>query len=368
MGRLLRYIPAKLDHVRTLGAACLVVGSLSLPGRREREHAVLASEVIDIRQFTARDFEPLLEAESRTWRETLRWDYTTSRRLISSWLDEKRLSGYAFLRDGQITGYSFFFYEAEKALIADLFVMPEEEQVGPARILLEHVIETLLATPGLRRVETQLPHFTFEQLEPCFRAHGFDGFLRRFMALSLATRRPDSAVPGQEAGHPTSKAASVPGDFCVEPWERKHDPPAAALLYSTYGQHLDSRINDQYTSLAGATRLIESIVHQRGCGQLLPQGSLVALHRPTRKLAAALAITAVRPQTAHIPQVAVAREFQRVGLGTALMETSFRELARLGHEEVSLAVTDLNAGAVRLYQRLGFETFRTFGAFAWEGR
>lgn len=346
----------------------MVVGSVPLPGRREREQAVLTSEVIDIRQFTARDFEPLLEAESRAWCETLRWDYTTSRRLTSSWLDEKRLSGYAFLRDGQITGYSFFFYEAEKALIADLFVMPEEEQVAAARVLLEHVIETLLATPGLRRVESQLPHFTFEELEPCFRAHGFTGYLRRFMVLSLADRRADPAVSGQEAGQPTSQAVSVPGDFCVEPWERRHDQPGAALLYSTYRQHIDSRINDQYTSLAGASRLIQGIVHQRGCGQLLPQGSLVALHRPTGKLAAALAMTAVRRHTAHIPQVAVAREFQRVGLGTALLGIAFRELARLGYEEVSLTVTDLNAGAVRLYQRLGFGTFRTFGAFAWEGQ
>ena len=328
----------------------------------------MASEVIDIRQFTARDFDPLLEAESRAWRETLRWDYTTSRRLISSWLDEKRLSGYAFLRDGHITAYSFFFYEAAKGLIADLFVMPEEEQAGPARVLLEHVIETLLATPGLRRVESQLPHFTFEELEPCFRAYGFASYLRRFMALSLADRRPDPAASGQEAEYPTSQAVSVPGDFSVEPWDRKHDQSAAALLYSTYRQHIDSQINDQYTSLAGASRLIEGIVQQRGCGQLLPQGSLVALHRPTGKLAAALAMTAVRRQTAHIPQVAVAREFQRVGLGTALLETAFRELARLGYDEVSLAVTDLNAGAVRLYQRLGFKTFRTFGAFAWEGR
>ena len=53
------------------------------------------------------------------------------------------------------------------------------------------------------------------------------------------------------------------------------------------------------------------------------------------------------------------------GLGTAMMELSFAGLAKAGYREVSLTVTDLNAGAVELYERLGFGTFRKFGAFVW---
>lgn len=328
----------------------------------------MPSEVIDIRQFTARDFEPLLMAESRAWDAEVRWDYTASRRLISTCLDDKQLSGYALLSEGRITGYSFFFYEGEKGLIGNLFVAPNGDQLEPARVLLEHVIETLLATPGLRRVETQLAHFAYEDLEPCFHAHGFEGLLRRFMALSLVDRRVASAradaakAPSAHGSPPWAEA------FHIEPWERRHDRAAAELVYGTYRYHVDARINDQYASLAGTTRLVENIVHQRGCGELLPKASLVAVHRPTQKLAGALAVTAVRPGTAHIPQVAVAREFQRAGLGTAMMEMSFQELSVLGYQEVSLTVTDLNVDAVRLYERLGFDTFRTFGAFVWEQR
>lgn len=328
----------------------------------------MASEVIDIRQFTARQFEPLLEAESRAWDADLRWDNSASRRLISTCLDDRRLSGYALLSEGRITAYSFFFYEGEKGLIGNLFVAPNGNRLDPALVLLEHVIETLLATPGLRRVETQLPHFTYEELEPCFRAHGFEGYLRRFMALSLVDRRLDSASSGAATAQSAHGTVPWPEAFHIEPWERRHDRAAAELVYSAYRYHVDARINDQYTSLPGATRLVENIVQQRGCGELLPQASLVAVHRPTQKLAGALAVTGVRPRTAHIPQVAVAREFQGAGLGTVMMEASFQELAAQGYAEVSLTVTDSNAGAVRLYERLGFETFRTFGAFVWEQR
>ena len=54
---------------------------------------------------------------------------------------------------------------------------------------------------------------------------------------------------------------------------------------------------------------------------------------------------------------------------TALVAMAFDQdrgagkLAQKSFEQVTLTVTDANAGAVRLYQRLGFETFKTFGAF-----
>jgi ribosomal protein S18 acetylase RimI-like enzyme len=50
-------------------------------------------------------------------------------------------------------------------------------------------------------------------------------------------------------------------------------------------------------------------------------------------------------------------------LGTAMMEKAFQQLREDGFEEVTLTVTDSNSGAVRLYERLGFQTFKTFAAF-----
>lgn len=302
----------------------------------------------------------MLQIESRQWGANLRWDYAVSSDLITACLEERKLSGYALVRESRICGYSFFFYEGEKGLIGNLFVEPADGLgLEQARLLLDHVLETLLATPGIRRVETQLPHYSFEDLDPSFRAHHFIGFVRRFMAAPLA---PWSAEPGLP---PARAARHLPADFVMVPWERKHDREAAQLLYLTYRNHVDAAINDQYGSAAGSERLIDNIIRHRGCGEHLPKASQVAIHQPSRKLAGILAITSVRAGTAHIPQIAVAREFQGSGLGSAMMELSFQDLAKRGFREVSLTVTESNTGAVRLYERLGFESFRTFGAFAW---
>jgi ribosomal protein S18 acetylase RimI-like enzyme len=185
------------------------------------------------------------------------------------------------------------------------------------------------------------------------------------MALSLAGRRPGTPLLGSAPQGNLAAGGRPLADFLLQPWERKHDREAAQLLYCAYRNHVDTAINDQYGSAAGTARLIENIVQHSGCGEYLAQASRVAVHSSTQQLAGVLALTAVGPRNAHIPQVAVAAQFQGSGLGTTLLESSFRELTQQGHHEVSLTVTDLNAGAVRLYQRLGFETFRPFGAFVW---
>ncbi len=329
---------------------------------RDTMESGLGFEIIDIRRFEAQDFAALLEAEAGAWSDDLRWDFSSSMRVISNCLREKRLLGYALVSAGRIRGYCFYFYDGEKGLIGDLFVENACVTLEDARRLLEHVVETIVATPGLRRVEAQLPHFSYEQLEPCFRSLSFAGYRRRFMALSLdrAALPAAATVTGMPPSRPGDGAAT---EFLVVPWERRYDREAAEILYETYRQHVDAEINDQYSSIAGTTRLIENIVHHQGCGEFLPRASRVALHAASQCVAGLLAITALRPRTAHIPQIAVARPFQDRGVGTLLMAAAFNELVARDYNEISLTVTDGNQGAVRLYERLGFETFRVFGAF-----
>jgi ribosomal protein S18 acetylase RimI-like enzyme len=326
------------------------------------EESVVGSEIIDIRRFEVSAFSELLDAESRAWNEGLYWDFTSSARVISNCLKEKRLSGYALVLDGIVRGYCFFFCDGGKGLMGDLFVGAAPAGLDQVLELLEHANETLLATPGLRRVEAQLPHYTFEELEKNFTSWNYSGYRRSFMALFLPEwRLPASSESGPS--DPTRRSAARLDDFCIMPGVRRYAREAAELVFGAYYDHVDAAINDQYSSLEGATRLFDNILHYQGCGEFLEQVSKVAIHRITRKLAGVLTVTAVRPDTAHIPQIAVARTLQGIGLGTALLEAAFNDLVRAGYQRVSLTVTDINTGALRLYERLGFKTFRKFGAF-----
>ncbi len=327
-----------------------------------QRESVVGSQIIDIRRFEVSAFSELLDAESRAWNEDLYWDFKSSARVISTCLKEKRLSGYALVLDGIVRGYCFFFCDGEKGLVGDLFVGPAPAGLDHVLELLEHVNETLLATPGLRRVEAQLPHYTFEDLENNFTSWNYTGYRRRFMALSLPEWR-HQASSASGSSDPTQRAAIRLDEFRITPCEKKYAREAAELLFGAYHNHVDAAINDQYSSMAGATRLLDNILYYQGCGEFLGQVSKVAIHRMTHKLAGVLTVTAVRSDTAHIPQIAMARTLQGIGLGTALLESAFNDLVRAGYQRVSLTVTDANAGALRFYERLGFKTFRTFGAF-----
>lgn len=318
-------------------------------------------EIIDIRRFEPKEFSNLIEAESRAWNDTLLWDFAASARVINACLRDRRLSGYALVDEGRIRGYCFFFYDGEKGIVGDLFVHPDLAGRGLERDLLEHALETLLGTPGLERVEAQLPHYEREELESCFLSRRFQSFLRRFMSFSLQGHRPQAgAIPRSD---PAAESPSMREDIELIPWQKRFNDDAAEMLYQAYREHVDALINDQYASVMGATRLIENIFNNQGCGEFLARVSRMAVHRPTGQLAGILTVTCVRARTAHIPQVGVGPSFQGLGVGTALMEAAFQDLAKEGYEQVTLTVTDANAGAVRLYQRLGFETFRAFGAF-----
>jgi len=323
----------------------------------------LEFEIIDIRRFEAREFSDLLESESNAWKNGLRWDFADSVRIINSCLRDKRLSGYALVGEGKIHGYCFFFYDGEKGIVGDLYVRPGLADVGQELQLLEHALETLMATPGLRRIEAQLPHFEREQLESCFAIRGFKSYLRCFMSLPLKGTRAASAAR-QLVEEPQGRWARE--DIELTGWQKRFNNDAAEMLYQSYQKHVDALINDQYASVLGATRLIDNIFHNQGCGDFLTHVSRMAVHRPTQKLAGLLTVTRVRPRTAHIPQVGVGPSFQGLGVGTAMMDAAFRDLRDDGFDEITLTVTEANAGAVRLYKRLGFEVFKTFGAFIYE--
>jgi ribosomal-protein-alanine N-acetyltransferase len=61
----------------------------------------------------------------------------------------------------------------------------------------------------------------------------------------------------------------------------------------------------------------------------------------------------------HINNLAVLREFQGQGLGTAILEHAIEAAAKRGANRATLEVRRSNAPARRLYERLGFEVAAT---------
>ena len=119
----------------------------------------LQMNIIDHRQTTVRQLEPLLLEEARHWREELHWDYRSALDLIKRFLDAHALSGCVAFEGGHAVGYSFYVLEDYKGLIGGLYVSPSQEQEPIGRRLLEEMLFAMRALPQLHRIEAQLMPF-----------------------------------------------------------------------------------------------------------------------------------------------------------------------------------------------------------------
>jgi ribosomal protein S18 acetylase RimI-like enzyme len=72
------------------------------------------------------------------------------------------------------------------------------------------------------------------------------------------------------------------------------------------------------------------------------------------------------PGVGHVTQICVVPSLRGKGLGYELLRRSLLALAEAGCGQASLTVTLANRDAVRLYERVGFETTHEFSALVWD--
>ena len=96
--------------------------------------------IIDLRQATVRQLEPLLLEEASHWREELHWDYRSALELIKRFLEAHALSGCVALENGLAIGYSFYVLEDHKGLIGGMYVSPRQNQGPIGQRLLEEML------------------------------------------------------------------------------------------------------------------------------------------------------------------------------------------------------------------------------------
>jgi len=313
-------------------------------------------EILDLRHFSSVDLRPLLEDETQVWSRLLSWDYSGSAEMILRYVDAKILPGYAAVDRGRVFGYSFFVYEGSKGVIGDLYVingtrLPNAREVELK--LLTHVIETLQQSPGIHRVEAQLLAHEANAVSRPFLETGFQRHPRLFMTLTL----------GKAA---TEKVPTHP-DVEIRPWTESDYQPTAAVITAAYRSHVDAQINDQYHTLSGSLRFLNNIVRFPGCGVFDAESSFVALDRKAKSLIGVILCSRVRNNVGHVTQVCVLPEYRSRGIGESLLAATEGSLRKRNFVLLSLTVTEANARAVALYQRLNFESKRIFDAFVWEG-
>ena len=153
-------------------------------------------QIVDLRQLSSWQLDPLLAEEALQWREELRWDYRASTELIKKFIDARSLTGSAILENGRPVGYAFYVLEDHKGLVGGLFVSPRFSQQELSQRLLTDTLTTLSGIPKLERVEAQLIPFGY-QLDPVLSEYGFRLYMRQFMIAPLAPNSGEAVdVPG----------------------------------------------------------------------------------------------------------------------------------------------------------------------------
>src|ERR1017187_6936532 len=275
----------------------------------------------------------------------------------------RALSGFVLVDDGEAAGYAYYVLEEHKGLIGDLFVRDAFCSVENENRLLESVLGSLTAAPQIGRIESQLMMWHSAGALPMPRH--LSSFERNFMMLEMQRAALD---PARRWGHGLVPAlVQAASRVYIERWADQYQEPAAQLIAAAYHGHVDSLINDQYRSVAGARRFLFNIVQYPGCGVFPRPASFAAFEPEGGSLCGISLASLVAPDCGHVTQICVSPETRGTGVGHELMRQSLAALRGMGCRSASLTVTAANAGAVSLYERMGFHTGRKFSAFVWEG-
>jgi Acetyltransferase (GNAT) family len=318
-------------------------------------------EILDLRHFASHKLRPVLEAEGELWRKRLHWDYRASAKLLMQYLDSHMLPGYAAIESDQPVGYVFSVYEETKAVIGEVFATAAGEAplLGPGsahaveETLLRHLLELLVNSPQVERIESQLLLHPSGSHAGTFREWGFEIYRRLYMVQALR-------------GHWTQPRANLPAGLELRAWSEEDLTPAARLICEAYRCHPDSLINDQYRTIHGSTRFLNNIVRYAGCGTFSAPVSHVIVDRTRREPVALILGSRVSPQSGHITQLCVHPAYRRKGLARLLLSIAAFGFMRQGATEISLTVTEANDQAIELYRQEGYTCQHAFDASVWE--
>ncbi len=306
------------------------------------------SGVVDLHCLGARELDALLAEEAAEWETELDWDFSKIGDLVRRLADERRLNGAVLLDCGEVAGCSYAGLEGDTGLIVDVYVRRRWRGRGAERLLFGVLLDALIAIPGLRRVESQLMLLAESPLP--------NASVRSFERLLMKRDGKAPLPPGR---------SSTDEGFFLRPLQESDINDAAAVVALAYAGHVDSRIRDQYRTLAGARQLLKNLMQVQVCDRFCARASFVALDRSTGAAAGLSIASFVADRVGHIGELCVVPDARGAGLAYQLLRQSMAALRSAGADRVSLTVTAANEDAVRLYARSGFTATRRFSAYAW---
>ena len=264
------------------------------------------------------------------------------------------LYGYALRCNREVIGYAYQVCEGRKGLIGDFYVRAHHARPSHEMMLLGAVVQGLMLTAGVRRIESQLMllHAPLPQAPP------FSRYLTRHNRYFMEISR-------ESALKLSLKTSDFPATFA--PWAERFQEEIAHLVTASYKGHVDSEINDQYRSIPGARHFLTNIVRFPGCGQFSAAASLVALDSRTGRVCGVCLASLVSANSGHVTQLCVLPAIRGAHLGYELLRQCLARLTELGCISVSLTVTCSNLDAIRLYESIGFHSQAMFPAAVWEG-
>jgi ribosomal protein S18 acetylase RimI-like enzyme len=311
-------------------------------------------EILDLRHFSARQLRPLLESEADVWQQRLRWNYRGSTELLLQYLDSHILPGFVALDRGRVCGFTFCVYEGNKAVVGDAYAVASdaEQALHITHTLLQHLLDLLLHSPGINRIESQLLLYNAGSVDAIFKRSGFTLYPRLFMEYNFKQLAPASV----------DLESHLPEHIEICRWSPDHYQSAAELIHEAYTGHIDALINDQYCSLHGSLRFLHNIVRFPGCGVFDPTNSWVLRDTRTEELIGMVLCSRVAEEVAHVTQLCIAKNWRGRHLGRSLLQHSMNWLSQSHFEAITLTVTEANHQAVKLYEELGFVTRHRFEA------
>ncbi len=311
-------------------------------------------ELVELSQVPASDLDALLLEEAGAWQKQFSWDFRPSAELLHRFLAHRSLLGCALKVENDVVGYAYHVCEGHKGLIGGLYIRSCHASSTNEALLLGGVVQSLIATPGIRRIESQL--MMLRNASP--QQIPFDRYLTRHDRFFMEIRR-------EEILHLRPNPSSL--KCILQPWSERFQEDIVRVVAGSYKGHVDSEINDQYRTISGARHFLTNIVRFPGCGRFAPGASAVAIDQNTRRVCGVCLASLVASNSGHVTQLCVLPAARGAHLGYELLRWTLTRLVELGCTSVSLTVTCSNRDAIRLYESVGFRKVVAFPALVWEG-